>query len=52
MQLTKLFVNARNSLILLLFAKAETKGPNIHRADIKKLVVLVYTLCMNSLLVF
>ena len=58
MQLTKLCVDARNNLVLLLFAKAETKGPNIHRADIKKLVVLVVliffmnTLCMNSLLVF
>ena len=57
MQLTKLFVDARNNLILLLFAKAETKA-RIHRADIKKLVVLVVlivfmkTLCMNSLLVF
>ena len=58
MQLTKLFVDARNNLILLLFAKAETKGPNAYRANIKKLVVLVVliffmnTLCMNSLSVF
>ena len=28
-QLTKLFVDARNNLILLLFTKAETKGLNI-----------------------
>ena len=58
MQHTKLFVDARNNLILLLFAKAETKGPSIHRVDIKKLVVLVVliffmnTLCMNNLLIF
>ena len=57
MQLTNLFVDARNNLILLLFAKAETKG-RIHRADIKKLIVLVVliffmnTLCMNSILFF
>ena len=57
-QLTKLFVDARNNLILLFYSQRQKLMARIRRADIKKLVVLVVliffvnTLCMDSLLVF